>query len=156
MSKSLRIVNGDLSVGAGRAFETVSGAEKLAQDLRLWILEKIGTDPATPGFGSRLDGGAVDGQQIESFIGQIGSLERLNEVKAEINTLLSLYQATQIQKMQRDIISSSTGRHTLSSDEILQTVESIEAAMTGTTIVVRVIIKTMAGTAAKVTIPVEV
>jgi hypothetical protein len=66
MSYSLRVEGGDLVVGNKRALEVVTGKEKLFQDLKLWLLERVGTDPSTPTFGSRLDGGVVDGQIIPS------------------------------------------------------------------------------------------
>jgi hypothetical protein len=154
MSKSFKIVNGDFAVGAGRSFETVSGASKLAQDLRLWVTERIGTDPSFPTYGSRLDGGVVDGREIESYIGQIGTQERLNEIRAEVNTLLSLYQSTQLEKMRRESILYN-GKTTLPPEEVLHVVENIEARQVGTVVIVRVTYQTLAGRNNRMTFPME-
>jgi hypothetical protein len=54
MSKSLSIASGDLSV-TGRHYDTVSGKDKLMQDLRCALIEQIGDDPATPNFGSQFE-----------------------------------------------------------------------------------------------------
>lgn len=152
MSTSFKIQGGDLRVGAGRTFETVSGAQKLAQDLELWVLEHIGTDPATPDFGSRLDGGIINGVALESFIGQGATDERVAEIKQEITTLLSQYQQTQVAKMQREMILYN-GNHTLSKDETLYTVDSIEAKAVVDKIIVRVGITTLSGSQFRLTLP---
>jgi hypothetical protein len=93
MSKSLKIEGGDLKIGPGRSYDMVERTDKLGQDLELWILEHIGTDPATPTFGSKLDGGIINGVQVESFIGKILTDQRVMEVKTEITTLLASYQS---------------------------------------------------------------
>jgi len=154
MSKSLKIVNGDLAIEEGRSFATVTAGVKLSQDLKLWVLERIGTDPATPNYGSRLDGGTIDGREVESFIGQIGTPERLSEIRAEVNTLLSMYQRTQMEKMRRDTL--LMGAHTLHPSEVLHRVERIETTMVGTTVFVRVWYQTLTGSTHRMIIPVEV
>lgn len=153
MSKSFRIEGGDLKVGAGRSFEIVTDSSKLAQDLELWLQEHIGTDPATPEFGSRLDGGIVNGVPVESLIGQMLTDERVSEVKQELSTLLTQYQQTQVAKMQREM-AIYNGNHTLAQDEILASVDSIEARAIGDQIVARVSMTTLAGQSFKVTLPV--
>lgn len=152
MSISFSIDGGDLKVGSGRSFETVTGAQKLAQDLGLWVLERIGTDPATPQYGSRLDGGIIDGISIDSFIGQTLTNERVLEVKQELSTLLAQYQQDQVSKMQREMVLYN-GNHTLTTDETLSTVDSIEAVSVGDQIIVRVSITTLAGSNFKLTLP---
>lgn len=153
MSKSLKIDKGDLSIGAGRAFETVSGSEKLGQDLKLWFLERIGTDPSTPNYGSKLDGGSINGYPIDSFIGQLSSEERLSEVRAEIANQLLMFQTDQLAKMKRE--ATQFGQTTITADELLQRVHSIDVAQVGVTIIARIIVFTMADTSLKLTLPVE-
>lgn len=155
MSTSLKISGGDLAVGSGRSYERVTGAYKLAQDLKLWVLEQIGTDPATPSFGSRLDGGVIDGVEVPSYIGQVANPAILADIRAEIVSLLSQYQATQIAKMQREMISYG-GKHTLSADETLQSVTSVETSQVGDQVIVRVTCQTLAGTQFRLTIPTAV
>jgi len=152
MSKSFKLDGGDLSIGAGRSYEQVDGAFKLAQDLRLWVLERIGTDPATPTFGSRLDGGVIDGQEVPSFIGQIGTDALVAEVRAEVISLLGAYQTQQITKMKSEMLIFD-GKTTLGADEILQEISSVEAQQDGTQIIVRVTVQTLAGTTFRLLIP---
>lgn len=155
MSKSFKIENGDFVI-SGRSYATVAGKDKLFQDLKLWILERIGTDPATPTYGSTLDGGVINGQLVESMIGQSLSQGRIDAVKAEVSRLLEQYQQNQVEKMRLEVI-EFRGSHTLSPDEILYQIESIDAAqLQGDTILVRVACKTLAGTSFSLTIPTEV
>lgn len=155
MSTSFRIQGGDLSVGAGRSFERAIGSLKLAQDLRLWVLEHVGTDPATPTFGSRLDGGIIDGEPVESFIGQVATEARQAEIRTEMIALLSQYQAGQIAKMQREMLAYG-GSHTLTADETLHSIESVLTTQIGDQIIVRVLCHTLAGTQFQLTIPTQV
>lgn len=155
MSKSFAIVNGDLAIGGGRSYATVSGQQKLFQDLKLWILEQIGTDPSTPTYGSALDGGVIDGQPVDSFIGQLATQERMLEVQAEIAALLERYQQEQLEKMRREVV-EFRGTHTLSPQEILHRVVNIETAQTGTTILVRVTCECLSGDQFKLTVPAQV
>ncbi len=152
MSNSFRIIGGDLVVGARRSFDTVSGKDKLFQDLKLWILERVGTDPLTPTYGSRLDGGVIDGQEVPSHIGQLATQERRAEIQEEIASLLTRYQQEQLDKMRREMVLFS-GKHTLKDTEILYSVESITTALVNTTILVRVICNTLAGESFKLIIP---
>jgi hypothetical protein len=155
MSKSFRITNGDLEVGVGRSYQQVTGQAKLFQDLKLWVLEKIGTDPATPTYGSRLDGGVIGGEEIPSYIGQTITQERMADIAAEVSDLLALYQEEQLAKMQREAILYQ-GEHTLAPEEILHRVDDISTAQVGTTILVRVACTTLAGNSFRLTIPASI
>lgn len=155
MSKSFKIVSGDLSVGAGRSFELVEGSNKLAQDLRLWILERIGTDPATPTYGSALDGGIIDGQEIPSFIGQPITSARISEIQTEIYRILELYQQTQLEKMQTEM-ALFNGKHTLSGSEVLASIDSVDTAASGDIIIARVTVSDAADNQFNILIPVQV
>jgi hypothetical protein len=155
MSKSFQIDNGDLVISSGRKFGTVTGSGKLAQDLRLWILEKIGTDPSTPTFGSRLDGGIIDGQEIQSYIGQIVNQQRVNEIVREVGNVVNKYQSTQLEKLKRDAVLYQ-GEQTLVPDEILHFINSIEGKAVGDIVAVQVNCTTLSGTIFKLTIPVQV
>lgn len=55
MTWSLRLLNGDLVKGNGNSLSTVTGPEKVAQDLFAWFLEPHGTDPLNPDLGSFID-----------------------------------------------------------------------------------------------------
>jgi len=152
MSTSFKLSGGDLTVGSGRTYDRVSGANKLGQDLKLWVLERIGTDPATPTYGSTLDGGVIDGQEVQSYIGRVANPAILASIRSDVITLLSNYQAQQISKMQREMITFA-GKTSLDADEILQTVNSVEASQVLDQIVIRVDCTTLAGTQFRLTIP---
>lgn len=155
MSKSFQINNGDLVINAGRKYGSVTGTAKLAQDLRLWILEKIGTDPSTPTFGSALDGGIIDGQEIQSFIGQIANQQRVDEIKQEVAAVVTAYQARQLEKIKSDNVLFQ-GQQTLTPDEILHIIDSIEAKADGDVVAVRVMCRTLSNTQFKLIVPVQV
>lgn len=155
MSTSLRIEGGDLVVGIGRSFETVSGAQKLAQDLRLWVLERVGTDPATPTFGNTLDGGFLNGVHVDGVIGQLMTTQRILEVQAIVQDLLHQYQTTQLSRIKQDMVDFN-GVNTLDAEETIDRVQSVNAKAIGDTIIVRAIVLTMAGKTLTVTLPVGV
>ena len=144
MSKSLTLMNGDLST-VGRSFDTVEGKDKLMQDLRLHIMERIGTDPATPGFGSRFE--------TDAYIGNVYSDELEMEARAEILDIVENYQQGQLEKMKSEIV-QFRGRHTLSNDEIIETIDGIDSAFAGSNLLIRVHLTTLAGTQLRVNVPV--
>lgn len=144
MSTSFAIINGDLSIGSGRRFETVSNKSKLAQDLELWVLEKIGTDPLLQGFGSHLD----------EFIGGIISIDSINQIRNEILRLVQQYQAMQYNKIRTETI-KYLGKTTLSSDEVINSIDSVDIKqVSGTLLLVQVKISTLAHSQLRLTIPV--
>lgn len=155
MSKSLKVKNGDLVIGAGRQYESVSGAEKLAQDLRLWVLERVGTDITTPTLGTTFEGGTINGREIEPMIGAVMTEARVLEVQQQISNLLTQYQQQQLLKMQSDMYNFN-GVHTLPPEEILFDIESVEVKTFGTTIICRASLRTASGTQFRLTIPTQV
>lgn len=153
MSKSLQLSNGDLILGAGRSLGLVSGKDKLLQDLSLWVLERIGVDPATPSYGNLLDGGIVNDTEIPGFIGEIVGQNILNEIRNEVLDILQRYQAMQYEKIRRETL-AYIGLNTLDEDEVLQNINSVKVTSVGTTVLVQVIITTLAGSNVKLTIPI--
>ena len=143
MSTSLAVVNGDLVVGPGRRFDTVSGKAKLKQDLELWILEKIGTDPSFLNYGSHLD----------EFIGTIIGPDTTNRIRNEILRVIQQYQSIQYNRVRTETI-QLLGKSTLEADEIINTIDSVDVRSVGTMIVAQVKITTLGGTSMKLTLPV--
>jgi hypothetical protein len=154
MSYSLRVEAGDLVVGNKRALQTVTGKEKLFQDLKLWLLERVGTDPATPSYGSRLDGGVANNQIVPSYIGALATEENMNEIKSEILSLLQTYQQNQLAKMKKEV--TEFGNHTLRPNEVLRSINDIEVKQVGTSIIVRVNLSTLSKDTFNLTIPLAV
>jgi len=68
--KNMQIVDGDIVLGTNRRVSFVYKSDKLAQDLRLWLLEPIGTGTLSPLFGSQLSL-YIGGVNLEDSPGQI-------------------------------------------------------------------------------------
>lgn len=143
MSKSFALINGDLVVTNGRAFQTVENRNKLAQDLKLWILERFGEDPNTPNYGSTLD----------SLIGTPLSQGLINQVQAEILRVLQQYQAMQLSNMQRDTIAYQ-GSTTLDPSEVVASVDGLTIQSVGSIVLVNVAITTLEGQQTHLSIPI--
>lgn len=154
MSKSLALENGDLAI-FGRGYAVVEGSAKLAQDLRLWVLERIGSDPATPTYGSSLDGGTINGVEVPSLVGQQMTNSNVLTIQSIVSNLLQQYQQGQLTKMQAEIVQYG-GKTTLSNDEVIYTVDGVSATALGTTVVVQASITTLSGQTLLLTIPLAV
>ena len=133
----------------------MSGVEKLKQDLTLLVLEKIGIDSMTPTIGSRLDGGNLNGQELDSFIGQSITNDLINEIRGDLFNLFTDYQHRQLEQMKKELIQLA-GRHTLDVNEVLHRIDSIETKAIGSTIIIRAFLITLGGTPLKLTLPVQV
>jgi phage baseplate assembly protein W len=145
MSKSLSIKTGDLSV-TGRHYDTVSGKDKLIQDLRCLMIERVGNDPATPDFGSQFD--------TDTYIGQVYTDVLAAEARQEVQDLLEGYQAAQLQKIKDETIAYN-GLNTFSDGEVIQSIDSIASVTTGTSLLIRVILTTMSSEQIKIDVPLD-
>jgi len=132
MSFSLRLNNGDLAL-EGRSFATVTGSKKLVQDLKCAILTELGTYPEQPEFGSN----------VEDLIGQSDQTVVSTMLQAEINRICKNYQSQQIARNNRD--SASYGRITITPEEALLAIDSIETFFVENKVLARVTITTAAG-----------
>lgn len=136
MSWSLQLKNGDLTLGEAR-YGAVTGSAKLIQDLRCALLERIGTDPQHPAFGSSLDGGRLpDGTELPSLIGRKDWARVVVEVESEIRRIERNHQARQTSRIEADKF--TYGRPTLTPAEILVSIDGIESIQVGDTLLVRV------------------
>ena len=79
----------------------------------------------------------------------------MNLIKASVLDLLHQYQAQQLAKMKSELVEFD-GRHTLSGDEILHSIDSVEVAQQETLILVRVKCTTLNKTNFNLTIPLQV
>jgi hypothetical protein len=117
MSWSLQLSNGDLSFGSS-GLNTVSGAQKLVQDLGCDILEPMGTDPMHPEFGSIIDGSVdANGNYQPGLIGQTNDPQIDTQVGSEIQRICLNYQQSQVARNRADI--AVYGKSTLTADEAL-------------------------------------
>ena len=155
MSKSFELANGDLQLGSGRSYNIVSGEQKLLQDLRLWVTEQVGTDNLIGGtYGSALDGGVINGEVQESYIGRTGNFSTLGEIRIIVLNLVQQYQQMQFTKMQNEALLYN-GANTLDADEVIDSIESVQLAQVGTTVLVQVILTTLGGSSIKLTLPLD-
>jgi len=154
MSWSFQIRNGDLNWGGPGGFATVSGRQKLIQDLKNWILEPQGTDPFHPDFGSLLDGGVgPDGIEVDYLIGNTVSPEGMMTIEAELRRILTAYQQQQSDRMSNDIIQYG-GKNTFGLDEILLQVEDVKVENYQDVVLATITILTGSGNAVTFTTPV--
>lgn len=145
MSWSLAIVNGDISLGGPGGYATVSGQDKLIQDLRNWLLEPRGTDPIHPDYGAMLDGGTLpDGTQVDPVIGDLITAESLLDIESEVRRVLAAYQQQQLDRITREA-ALYNGKNTFSAGEILSAVIAVNLQQVGDTVFVQCVIQTADG-----------
>jgi hypothetical protein len=123
MSWSLQLRGGDLVIG-GSAFGTITGQQKLVQDLRCAILERMGTDEDHPWFGSLIDGGRLNGVDQPSIIATDDWDVAVLAVEGEIRRIVDQYQKQQIVRTERD--RTNYGKPTLVPGEVLMGVGNIQ------------------------------
>lgn len=140
MSWSLELRNGDLTVGGARLGQA-TGPQKLVQDLRCALLEHRGHDEFHPEYGSLIDGGVDEyGVEAPSIIGQDDWSRVTMRVEAEIRRICLSHQQTQVLRAKADRV--IYGESTLTNDEVLLAVESVEMQQAEDKLMVRVTLNT--------------
>lgn len=153
MSWSLQIANGDLALG-GAQFGQVTGQAKLVQDLRCALLEERGHDDMHPGFGSLIDGGLDDyGVYQQSLIGTTDWSRIALRVESEIRRICQEYQRAQLERARQDRY--KFGESTLSQDELLLQISSIEMLQAQDQMMVTVSLITGSGSQVNMNVPVD-
>lgn len=123
MSWSLQLRGGDLVIG-GSSLGVVTQQQKLVQDLRCAILERMGTDEDHTWYGSLIDGGRLNGVEQESLIGTDDWNVAVLSVESEIRRIVDSHQKQQIARSERD--RTVYGKPTLTPAELLMGVNNIE------------------------------
>ena len=142
MTWSFHVKNGDLNFAGPGGFATVTGQQKLIQDLKNWILEPRGTDPMHPDFGAVLDGGLLpDGSYADAIIGQQLTAEAMVLVESEIRRVLGAYQQQQLDRLNRESALYG-GKNTFNLGEVLVAVSSVTLQQLADTVLVNVTIQT--------------
>lgn len=154
MTWSFHTKNGDLNLGgAGGGFATVTGQQKLVQDLKNWLLEPRGTDPLHPDFGAVLDGGLLpDGSIADSLIGTQLTNEALVLIESEVRRVLASYQQQQLDRLTRENTLYG-GKNTFSAGEVLVGVTGVTLQQVSDTVLVTVSIQTGDGDSISFTQP---
>jgi len=113
--KTLRLSGGDLVLGPG-GFETLTGPERIMQDLRVALSEPLGVDRFHPGWGSRVD----------DFVGMPLDQATAFDLEQEVNRVIGNYMAVQAEKAARDALRDDTRRYTTS--DLVSHVSDVEVA----------------------------
>jgi len=153
MSWSFAIKNGDLNPFGPGGYATVTGTQKLLQDLRIWLLTPRGSDPLHLDYGSTLDGGTVDGTIVESNIGTIIDKTRLLALESEVRRVLFAYQQQQMDRLYRDQ-TELDGKNTFAPGEILYSVENVQLSQIGDVVVIAVSIRASDGNLLNISTPI--
>lgn len=130
--KTLALSGGDLVVGSG-GLQMQDGAAKIRQDLALALGEAYGNDPYHSGWGSVLP----------LYIGEPTTADLPMLVQSEVNRILQQYMTTQQQQLAT--ASANNQQHTITTAEIIQTVNSVDVSVLYDTIRVVISLTTMAG-----------
>lgn len=143
MSWSLQLTNGDLAIGTN-GLNTVTGASKLTQDLRCYLLTPTGTDPLHLTYGSIMDGGTdPSGNPVPGIIGQPNNNAAVTFIGGEVRRVCQAYQASQIARNATDV--ATYGKSTLTADEALLSVEGITIQQVTTQALVTATLQTGTG-----------
>jgi hypothetical protein len=151
MTWSFAIQNGDLALSASD-YAIVTGEDKLIQDLTCYILERMGTDPNHPDYGSLLNGG-IDGNGtvFPSILGVNESAVVQARVQGELQRILLAYQNLQLARAKNDI--ALYGKTTFSRGEVLLSVDSFKMQTAFDTLSVTIGISTGNNTSVSLNIP---
>jgi hypothetical protein len=142
MSWSLEVRNGDLTVG-NASLGVVTAEQKLVQDLRHYLLEKMGTDNLHPGYGSNLD----------SAIGSDFFGEAALFVESEIRRICAEYQERQIERAKADRYRYN--KTTFTAGELLLQVDSVDLLQNGPTLSVNIALTTGSDRSVILSLPLE-
>lgn len=151
MTWSFAIQNGDLALSSSD-YAIVSGEPKLIQDLTCFILERMGTDPNHPDYGSLLNGG-IDGNGTvyPSYLGMNNDAIAQGRVQGELQRILLAYQNMQLARAKSDV--ALYGKTTFSRGEVLLSVDSFTMQATFDTLSVIIGITTGNDTSVTLNIP---
>jgi phage baseplate assembly protein W len=147
MSISLRLQHGDLAL-EGNSLASVSGGQKLLQDLRCTILTPQGSVEPHSEYGSILND-----EISTNIIGAPNNSRAAVAIQAEVNRVCGNYQKQQIARNQAD--ASTYGRLTVTPDETLLKIKEIEATPIEDKMIVAVTIET-GNEEIKIVVPIEV
>ena len=141
MTWSLKIKNGDLVATGGR-LDVVDNENKMVQDLKCQLLEKMGSDILHPTYGSLIDGG-VDQNGIvhDSLIGtdNIGMVQLM--IQSEIQRIVGEYQSRQLNRARSD--KKTYNKQTLTYREVVQGIQDIQFVQNLDKLTVRITLSTL-------------
>jgi phage baseplate assembly protein W len=135
----LGLVHGDLMIGTDGSYLTVTGAQRIQQDLTLALSDIYGTDRFHPSWGSILP----------NYLGNINNASMQTLVKAEVNRVIQNYliitQSGVIQQSMVNVTNNNNPGQSYSTADVVRSVNSITVSATMDTIYVSVSLTTLAG-----------
>lgn len=153
MTYSLQVSNGDLVAQTGQ-LSTVTGSQKLLQDLALWVLTRMGSDQYNTGYGSLVDGGITPtGNIVPSPIGGSTWSVTQNAIQQDLTRIVSAYQAAQNARMQADL--AQFGKSTLTNDEICTGISDIDFSVNIDVLTVNVAVTNASNNQVSFSIPIQ-
>lgn len=151
MSWSLQLHNGDFTLTSAR-LGTVTDENKLTQDLRCALLERMGTDEMHLDFGSLIDGGRLpDGTVVPSVVG-MSVAQAASTIQSEVQRVARGYQSQQLNRAKDD--RTTYNRVTLSSAEVLLGVSGMHITQHGDVLQVLLTLQTARGEDINIALPI--
>jgi phage baseplate assembly protein W len=130
--QTLAIVDGDLVVGAGQLL-TLSGPNKVKQDLFYAFHEAYGSDPYHPTWGNVLG----------RFLGMALTPSVQQSATNEVNRVLTNYMAVQADQVNSHF--SSDTRSTLYASDVVRSIDSVTVQQVRDNLLITANLSTMAG-----------
>ncbi len=91
--RTWKFKNGDIATDTLGRIEEVSGANKVVQDLRFWLLNDVGYNKNHPEMGTDLD----------DFVGQVVTATTLSDIRTTIRNALNTYMDMQMDDLRKRV-----------------------------------------------------
>lgn len=129
----LSLVGGDLMIGTDGGYLTLTGADRIRQDLALALNDYFGSDRFHPGWGSI----------VTDYLGSVNDAQAQALVKAEVNRVLQNYLIIQQQGVVQQSMTGVTGSY--STADVVRSVDDITVQALMDAIFITVRLSTTAG-----------
>lgn len=130
--QTLALVNGDLAISGAGGYATLSGVDRIRQDLTLALWEEYGTDRFHPRYGSI----------VKQYLGSPITPELQQLVKAEVNRVIQNYIALQQAEVIRGTQFDVTG--VFDTSDVVRSLDGIDVHTALDAIYVRATLTTLA------------
>lgn len=133
---TLKLTNGDLAVRGDGATVPLTEADRIVQELRMWLLEPRGTDRMYPEFGSDLDG----------YVGSAITDDSLGDVRSEVVRVVGNYMsyheriAADYLASDSDVVANAWGDR-----DLIASLASVDVRQDGDSVVVGITAYTVDG-----------
>ena len=131
------IRNGDIDISNGSIVE-ITGAEKVAQDLKTWLLNDLAHNRFHPWLGSSLD----------DYVGRVPEYPHLHAIKTRVRESLNAYIADQVRELKRRVEKKGNALAAIilaEPNSIIRAFTKLEVHAYATDIIVKIGFDTFAG-----------